>query len=142
MAGAAHGQLTVTQDRFRIERDSLGELKVPADALWGPQTQRAIENFPISGLTMPRDFIRALGLIKWAAATANVELDALDAKRAAAIQKAALEVAEGRHDAHFPVDVFQTGSGTSSNMNANEVIARIASQYANTQVHPNDHVNM
>jgi fumarate hydratase class II len=126
----------------RIERDSLGELKVPADALWGAQTQRAVENFPISGLRMPRDFIRALGLVKWAAATANVELDALDAKRAAAIQKAALEVAEGRHDAHFPVDVFQTGSGTSSNMNANEVIARIASQYANSQVHANDHVNM
>jgi fumarate hydratase class II len=126
----------------RIERDSLGELKVPADALWGAQTQRAVENFPISGLRMPRDFIRALGLIKWAGATANVELDALDAKRAAAIQKAALEVAEGRHDAHFPVDVFQTGSGTSSNMNANEVIARIASQYANAPVHPNDHVNM
>jgi fumarate hydratase, class II len=127
---------------YRIERDSLGELKVRADALWGAQTQRAVENFPISGLTMPRDFIRALGLIKWAAATANVELDALDAKRAAAIQKAALEVAEGRHDAHFPVDVFQTGSGTSSNMNANEVIARVAGQYANAPVHPNDHVNM
>ena len=79
---------------------------------------------------MPRDFIRALGLIKWAAATANLELGALDAKRAAAIQKAALEVAEGRHDAHFPIDVFQTGSGTSSNMNANEVIAHLASQFA------------
>ena len=100
---------------------------MPADALWGAQTQRAVENFPISGLRMPRDFIRALGLIKWAAATANLELDALDAKRAAAIQKAALEVAEGRHDAQFPVDVFQTGSGTSSNMNANEVIAHLAS---------------
>jgi fumarate hydratase class II len=131
----------VTQD-FRIERDSLGELKVPADALWGPQTQRAVDNFPISALRMPRDFIRALGLIKWAAATANHEVQALDAKRAAAIQKAALEVADGRHDAQFPVDVFQTGSGTSSNMNANEVIARVASQYANVPVHPNDHVNM
>jgi len=131
----------VTQD-FRIERDSLGELKVPANALWGPQTQRAVDNFPISALRMPRDFIRALGLIKWAAATANHEVQALDAKRAAAIQKAALEVAEGRHDAQFPVDVFQTGSGTSSNMNANEVIARVASQYANIPVHPNDHVNM
>jgi len=132
----------VTQDDFRIERDSLGELKVPASASWGPQTQRAVENFPISGLRMPRDFIRALGLIKWAAATANLELDALDAKRAAAIQKAALEVAEGRHDAQFPVDVFQTGSGTSSNMNANEVIAHLAAQYAGVAVHPNDHVNM
>jgi fumarate hydratase class II len=127
---------------FRIERDSLGELKVRTDALWGAQTQRAIENFAISGLRLPRDFIRALGLIKWAAATANVELDALDAKRAAAIQKASLEVAEGRHDAHFPVDVFQTGSGTSSNMNANEVIARLATQFAGIPVHPNDHVNM
>ena len=127
---------------FRIERDSLGELKVPAKALWGAQTQRAVENFPISGLTMPRDFLRALGFIKWAAATANLELDGLDAKRAAAIQKAALEVAEGRHDAQFPIDVFQTGSGTSSNMNANEVIARLASTYAGIDVHPNDHVNM
>jgi fumarate hydratase class II len=132
----------VTTNEFRIERDSLGELKVPATALWGAQTQRAVDNFPISGLRLPREFIRALGLIKWAAATANVELDALDARRAAAIQKASLEVAEGKHDAHFPVDVFQTGSGTSSNMNANEVIARIASQYAGVPVHPNDHVNM
>ena len=132
----------MTQTGFRTERDSLGELKVPADALWGPQTQRAVENFPISGLRMPRDFIRALGLIKWAAATANLELDALDPKRAGAIQKAALEVVDGKHDAQFPVDVFQTGSGTSSNMNANEVIARLASQYAGVAVHPNDHVNM
>ena len=130
------------QDEFRIERDSLGELKVPAAALWGPQTQRAVDNFPISALRMPRDFIRALGLIKWAAATANHELQALDAKRAAAIQKASLEVAEGRHDAQFPVDVFQTGSGTSSNMNANEVIAHVATSYAGVAVHPNDHVNM
>ena len=120
----------MTNDGFRIERDSLGELKVPADALWGAQTQRAVENFPISGLRMPRDFIRALGLIKWAAATANLELDGSMPKRAAAIQKAALEVADGRHDAQFPVDVFQTGSGTSSNMNANEVIARLASRYS------------
>jgi fumarate hydratase class II len=131
----------VTKD-FRIERDSLGELKVRADALWGAQTQRAVDNFAISGLTMPRDFIRALGLIKWAAATANLELDALDAKRAAAIQKASIEVVDGRHDAQFPVDVFQTGSGTSSNMNANEVIARLAAQFAGIAVHPNDHVNM
>ena len=132
----------MTPDGFRIERDSLGELQVPTSALWGAQTQRAVENFPISALRMPRDFIRALGLIKWAAATANHELQGLDPKRAAAIQKAALEVAEGKHDAQFPVDVFQTGSGTSSNMNANEVIARLASQFASTLVHPNDHVNM
>jgi fumarate hydratase class II len=132
----------VTTESFRIERDSLGELKVPADALWGAQTQRAIQNFPISGLAMPRHFIRALGLIKWAAATANAELNALDAKRAAAIQKAALEVAEGKHDRQFPVDVFQTGSGTSSNMNANEVIAHLASGFGAIAVHPNDHVNM
>jgi fumarate hydratase class II len=129
-------------ESFRIEHDSLGELKVPADALWGAQTQRAVENFPISGLRMPRGFIRALGLIKWAAARANHELEALDAKRAAGIQKAALAVADGQHDAQFPVDVFQTGSGTSSNMNANEVIARLATQMAGVDVHPNDHVNM
>lgn len=129
-------------DDFRIERDSLGELKVPSDALWGAQTQRAVDNFPISGLRMPRDFIRALGLIKWAAATANLELGGLEAKQAAAIQKASLEVIEGRHDQQFPVDVFQTGSGTSSNMNANEVIARLASQFAGIEIHPNDHVNM
>jgi fumarate hydratase class II len=132
----------VANDDFRIERDSLGELKVPSDALWGAQTQRAVDNFPISGLRMPRDFIRALGLIKWAAATANLELDGIDAKRAAAIQKASLEVVEGKHDKQFPVDVFQTGSGTSSNMNANEVIARLASQFAGIAVHANDHVNM
>jgi fumarate hydratase class II len=127
---------------FRVERDSMGELRVPADALWGAQTQRAVQNFPISGLVMPRAFIRALGLVKWAAAGANLELGELDKVRGFAIQRAALEVAEGRHDAHFPVDVFQTGSGTSSNMNANEVIARLATQYAGgTAVHPNDHVN-
>jgi fumarate hydratase class II len=139
---AEDSEVVVANDDFRIERDSLGELKVPGDALWGAQTQRAVENFPISGLRMPRDFIRALGLIKWAAARANQDLGGLDARRAQAIQKAALEVSEGRHDRHFPVDVFQTGSGTSSNMNANEVIARLASQYAGIAVHPNDHVNM
>jgi fumarate hydratase class II len=131
----------VSED-FRIEHDSMGELKVPSAALWGPQTQRAVENFPISGLRMPRSLIRALGLIKWAAATANLELEQLNAKQAAAIRKAALEVADGQHDAHFPLDIFQTGSGTSTNMNANEVIARLASQYAGFDVHPNDHVNM
>ncbi|WP_129782079.1 class II fumarate hydratase [Peristeroidobacter soli] len=132
----------MANDDFRIERDSLGELKVPSDALWGAQTQRAVDNFPISSLRMPRDFIRALGLIKWAAATANLELGGLEAKHAAAIQKASIEVVEGTHDRQFPVDVFQTGSGTSSNMNANEVIAHLASKFAGIAVHPNDHVNM
>ena len=132
----------MSADEFRVERDSMGELRVPVAALWGAQTQRAVQNFPISGLALPRGFIRALGLVKWAAAGANLELGELDRVRAFAIQKAALEVAEGRHDAHFPVDVFQTGSGTSSNMNANEVIARLASRYADgIAVHANDHVN-
>ncbi|MDH4166671.1 MAG: class II fumarate hydratase [Gammaproteobacteria bacterium] len=129
---------------YRVERDSMGETRVPAGALWGAQTQRAIQNFPISGLRLPRGFIRALGLVKWAAAGANLELGDLDRVRAFAIQRAALEVAEGRHDAHFPVDVFQTGSGTSSNMNANEVIARLATGYAGGStmpVHANDDVN-
>ena len=111
---------------FRSERDSMGELSVPEDALWGAQTQRAVNNFPISGLPMPRRFIRALGLVKWAAAGANAELALLPSDKAVAIQKAALAVADGEHDRHFPIDVFQTGSGTSSNMNANEVIARLA----------------
>ncbi len=132
----------MSEQNYRIEHDSMGELRVPADALWGAQTQRAVENFPISGLRMPRPFIRALGLIKWAAAGANSELGLLPAKKAVAIQRAALEVADGRHDAHFPVDVFQTGSGTSSNMNANEVIARLASEGLGASVHPNDDVNM
>jgi len=132
----------MSANEFRLERDSMGELQVPSAALWGAQTQRAIQNFPISGLRMPRGFIRALGLVKWAAAGANLELGDLDRVRAFAIQKAALEVAHGRHDEQFPVDVFQTGSGTSSNMNANEVIARLATQYAGgVAVHPNDHVN-
>jgi fumarate hydratase class II len=127
---------------YRVERDSMGELRVPADALWGAQTQRAVENFPISGLAMPRGFIRALGLIKWAAAGANAELGLMPSRKAMAIQAAALEVAEGRHDAQFPVDVFQTGSGTSSNMNANEVIAHLATKRLGSAVHPNDDVNM
>ena len=106
----------------------MGELQVPADALWGAQTQRAVENFPISGLPMPRGFLRALGLVKAAAAEVNAGLGLLPQAQAAAIRKAALAVAEGAHDAHFPIDVFQTGSGTSSNMNANEVIATLASR--------------
>ena len=132
----------MSEQKVRIERDSMGELRVPADALWGAQTQRAVQNFPLSGLKMPRAFIRALGLIKEAAAGANQELGQLDATLAAAISKAAREVAEGRHDDQFPVDVFQTGSGTSSNMNANEVIAHLARREAAREVHPNDHVNM
>ena len=127
---------------YRTEHDSMGELQVPADALWGAQTQRAVENFPVSGLTMPREFIRALGLIKQAAAMANVELGLLDGARAAAIINAARTVAAGEVDGHFPIDVFQTGSGTSSNMNANEVIAHLANQDSDTLVHPNDDVNM
>ena len=126
----------------RVERDSLGSLDVPAEALWGAQTQRAIQNFPPSGLRMPRAFIEALALIKHAAAGANAELGDLPAAVAAAIQKAALEVAAGAYDDQFPVDVFQTGSGTSSNMNANEVIASLASRALGAAVHPNDQVNM
>jgi fumarate hydratase class II len=132
----------MNKSKFRTVRDSMGELEVPADALWGAQTQRAVDNFPISGLTMPRGFIAALGLVKWANAGANAELGLLTSKKAMAIQEAALEVAEGDHDAHFPVDVFQTGSGTSSNMNANEVIASLATAKLGSDVHPNDDVNM
>jgi fumarate hydratase class II len=128
--------------KHRTEHDSMGELQVPEDALWGAQTQRAVENFPISGLTMPRQFIAALGLVKWAAAGANAELGLLKSDVAVAVQKAALEVADGQYDAHFPIDVFQTGSGTSSNMNANEVIAHLATGKLGSEVHPNDHVNM
>jgi fumarate hydratase, class II len=125
---------------YRIERDSMGELKVPSKALYGAQTQRAVNNFPISGLTMPRQFIRALGLIKSAAAQANADLGHLAKNKAKAIRKAAERVAAGEFDREFPIDVFQTGSGTSSNMNANEVIAHVATQ-AGTKVHPNDDVN-
>lgn len=127
---------------FRIEKDSMGELKVPEDALWGAQTQRAVDNFPISGLPMPRQFIAALGLVKWAAAGANAELGLITSELAIAIQASSLAVAEGRHDEHFPIDVFQTGSGTSSNMNANEVISHLATARLGSEVHANDHVNM
>jgi fumarate hydratase, class II len=126
----------------RVEHDSMGALDVPASALWGAQTQRALQNFPATGLRMPRAFIRALGLIKQAAAAANAELGDLPQDLAAAIQAAALDVAAGRCDEHFPIDVFQTGSGTSSNMNANEVIATLAARALSRPVHPNDHVNM
>ncbi len=132
----------MTKKSYRKERDSMGELHVPAEALWGAQTQRAVENFPVTGLAMPRAFIRALGLIKWAAAGANSELGLIETPKAMGIQAAALEVAEGLHDSQFPIDVFQTGSGTSSNMNANEVIATLASRALGTEIHPNDDVNM
>ncbi len=132
----------MSEKPYRMEHDSMGELKVPADALWGAQTQRAVQNFPISGLVFPRAFIRALGLIKASAANVNHGLGALDGVRAKAIEAAALEVAGGGYDRHFPIDVFQTGSGTSTNMNANEVIAHLATEKARQPVHPNDHVNM
>jgi fumarate hydratase class II len=125
---------------FRIEHDSMGEVRVPADALWRAQTQRAVENFPISGTPIEPALIHAIGRVKAAAATVNGELGILDAEQAAAIVAAATSVADGEHDGDFPIDVFQTGSGTSSNMNANEVIATLA-QRAGHEVHPNDHVN-
>ena len=127
---------------YRIEHDSLGEVKVPRDALYAAQTQRAVDNFPISPLSFPRQFIRAIGLIKGAAAAVNLDLGQIDAEMADAIQNACAEVAHGVHDAHFPLDIFQTGSGTSTNMNANEVIATLASRTLGRSVHPNDHVNM
>jgi fumarate hydratase class II len=134
-------ELCMTEE-FRIEKDSLGEVKVPTWALYAAQTQRAVENFPISDLRFPRSFIRALGLIKGAAAAVNVKLGLMDESMAQAIQSAAQEVADGQHDEQFPLDIFQTGSGTSTNMNANEVIASLASQKLGSKVHPNDHVNM
>ncbi len=128
----------------RVEHDSMGDVEVPADALWGAQTQRAVDNFPISGEPIGRDMIGALGCIKGVAARINGELGVLDADMADAIGDAAAEVARGEHDEAFPLDVFQTGSGTSSNMNANEVIASLAARRlgpGNRAVHPNDHVN-
>jgi len=122
-------------DEFRIETDTMGEMRVPSSALWGAQTQRAIENFPISGRRFPRSFIRALALIKSAAAKVNGRLGLVPVDRAAAIEAAAEQVAAGQYDGEFPVDIFQTGSGTSTNMNANEVIGRLAG------AHPNDEVN-
>ncbi|MER5932857.1 class II fumarate hydratase [Streptomyces sp. NPDC002054] len=131
----------MTDDQFRIEHDSMGEVRVPAHARWRAQTQRAVENFPISGQRLERAHIAALAEIKAAAARVNVRLGVLDADIGEAIAGAAAEVAEGRWDDHFPVDVFQTGSGTSSNMNANEVIATLATERLGREVHPNDHVN-
>jgi fumarate hydratase class II len=138
----------MTAERTRLEKDSMGEMFVPESALYGASTQRAVLNFPISGYRFSRPFIRALGLIKWAAAQANHDLGLLDAQRAALIVQAAEEVAEGKLDAQFPLDIFQTGSGTSTNTNANEVIANRSAQLAGKPigsrdpVHPNDHVNM
>ncbi|NRI68977.1 class II fumarate hydratase [Rhodococcus sp. MS16] len=129
------------EQQFRIEHDTMGEVRVPIDALWRAQTQRAVENFPISGRPLERTQIRAMGLLKAACAQVNKDLGLLDADKADAIISAANEIADGKHDEQFPIDVFQTGSGTSSNMNANEVIASI-SQANDVDVHPNDHVNM
>ena len=132
--------------KFRTEKDSLGEVKVPKDALWGAQTQRALENFPISGIKFRfpfgRSFIKALGVIKFSAASANQDLGLISAKKANAIKSSAKMVLNGEVDDHFPLDVFQTGSGTSTNMNANEVIAALASKKIGTDVSPNDDVNM
>src|SRR2546428_9570109 len=138
----------MTGGRTRMEKDSMGEIALPASALYGASTQRAVLNFPISGYRFSRPFIRALGLVKWAAAQANHDLGLLDAERAALIVQAAEEVVEGKLDEHFPLDIFQTGSGTSTNTNANEVIANRCAQLAGKPigsrelVHPNDHVNM
>ena len=141
------GQIKKPSGAMRIERDTMGELAVPADAYYGVQTARAIENFPISPLRMPRSVIRAMGLIKRAAASVNHSLGLLDKKPADAIKRAATEVAEGKLDAEFPVDIFQTGSGTSTNMNTNEVISNRATELlgglrGSKLVHPNDHVNL
>ncbi|MBI4228381.1 MAG: class II fumarate hydratase [Deltaproteobacteria bacterium] len=138
----------MAKQTYRIESDTMGEMKVPVDAYYGAQTARAIENFPISGIRKPRHFIRALGLIKLIAAEANMALKLLDKNKGSAIVKAAREVADGKLDDHFVLDVFQTGSGTSTNMNVNEVIANRANEILGAKkgdkrsVHPNDHVNM
>src|SRR5213596_1781256 len=138
----------MTEKPTRTEKDSMGEMTLPADALHGASTHRAVLNFPVSGYRFSRSFIRALGLIKWAAGQANHDLGLLDAERAALIVQAAEEVVEGKLDEHFPLDIFQTGSGTSTNTNANEVISNRCCQLAGKAigakdpVHPNDHVNM
>ena len=134
----------MAKSKYRVESDSMGKMKVPSDAYYGAQTARAVENFPVSGRTLPREFIRAMGLVKLAAAQTNAELGFLKKNTARAIERAAKEVVEGKLDDHFVVDVFQTGSGTSTNMNTNEVIANRAAEIlkGKTSVHPNDHVNM
>ncbi|MBA2445210.1 MAG: aspartate ammonia-lyase, partial [Nocardioidaceae bacterium] len=126
---------------FRIEKDTMGEVRVPKSALWRAQTQRAVENFPISGRYIEPAHIHALALTKAAAARTNAELGVLEQDVADAIVEAATEVADGKHDDQFPIDIFQTGSGTSSNMNTNEVIASLATASLGRDVHPNDHVN-
>ncbi|MDB2411383.1 class II fumarate hydratase [Gammaproteobacteria bacterium] len=132
--------------KYRVEKDTMGEVNVPHDALWGAQTQRALENFKISGIKFAfpfgRSFIEALGVIKFAAAASNQQLRLLDSRKAKAIKIASKEVLAGNHDSQFPLDVFQTGSGTSTNMNANEVIANLASKKARIKINANDHVNM
>ena len=137
----------MVKNEYRIERDSMGEVRVPKSAYYGAQTQRAVENFPISGVGFPPTFIHTLGLVKYAAATANEALGLLNSRIATAIRDAAREVMEGKHDKEFVVDIFQTGSGTSTNMNANEVIANralelIGRSRGGKDIHPNDHVNM
>ncbi len=140
--------MPLSNKEYRIEKDSMGPVRVPKEAYYGAQTQRAIENFPISGYRFQREFLYGLGLIKYAAAKANLELHLLEKKIAQAIQEASLEVMQGRWDEQFLVDIFQTGSGTSTNMNANEVIANRANEIMGTQkgiyrpIHPNDHVNL
>jgi fumarate hydratase class II len=143
MSGEGYGASAVSAstEEFRVERDSMGEVQVPKNALWGAQTQRAVQNFPVSGERIGRDMIGALASIKGAAATVNGSLGVLEPEVAAAIHDVAALVARGDCDAQFPIDVFQTGSGTSSNMNANEVIARLAARRLDRPVHPNDHVN-
>jgi fumarate hydratase class II len=134
--------MAMSDEAYRVEKDTMGEVRVPRAALYGAQTQRAVDNFPISELRFQPGFIRALGLIKRAAATVNHDLGLLEPEMAAAIEQAAAEVEAGLHDQQFPLDIFQTGSGTSSNMNANEVVATLASRVLGRAVHPNDHVNM
>lgn len=127
---------------FRIEKDSMGELEVPANALYGAQTQRAINNFPVSGLVVPRAFISALGQIKAACAQVNCDLGEMQKDQAEAIIAASNRLSAGEFDAHFPIDIFQTGSGTSTNMNTNEVLSHVASEASGLAIHPNDHINM
>jgi fumarate hydratase class II len=136
------GEGFMGERKSRTERDSLGEVEVPRDALYGPQTQRAAINFQFSGIRFPRRFLAALAMIKGVAASANAELGLLDPHVAEAVAAAAREVEDGLHDSQFPLDIFQTGSGTSTNMNANEVIASLATRLAGREVHPNDHVNL
>ena len=137
----------MAEEAYRIERDSMGEIRVPQKAYYGAQTQRAVENFPVSGIGFPPSFIHALAMVKYAAAAVNEELGLLEPRIAEAIRNAAAEVMQGGLDEQFVVDIFQTGSGTSTNMNANEVIANRALEALNKprgskEIHPNDHVNM